>query len=448
MTMRIVPSALATLAIAAAVQLTSTPAEACGGCFHGPQLPNEEGTQVTGHRMIMAIGKEQSTLYDQIEYVGDPSDFAWVLPIRGQVTVGLSSDVVFNALGQRTSVVVQPPPNPCPQYDTCNTPDFGIGSSATGTGGGTAGEGGVTVNVEEVVGPYETVQLSSTDPTALTNWLDQNGYEIPTEIEPIIAAYVDDGFDFLALRLSPGEGVDKMQPVRVTSMGASVNLPLRMVAAGTGATTTVTLWVLSEGRYEAQNFPNFTISADDLVWDWSLGRSNFNDLRQAQYESSNGTAWLTESSTQMSDVSFRSEIFELVDFFSEAEHGYYATPEMTSRELAEADMDALFTGIDLADLQVTRMRAELSRPALAQDLVLAGTNAGEVPRLLQAAQGTALTCPPPPPPCDTEGVGTGGNGASAEDNGGSCAIAHEDADASWVLLAGLGLVLGRRRRRR
>jgi hypothetical protein len=63
-------------------------ADACGGCF----VPPEENTQVTGHRMLLSVGMAQTTLYDQIEYTGDPSEFAWVLPIKGQATLGVSSD--------------------------------------------------------------------------------------------------------------------------------------------------------------------------------------------------------------------------------------------------------------------------------------------------------------------------------------------------------------------
>src|SRR5207244_2854212 len=88
--------------------------------------------------------------------------------------------------------------------------------ASTGTGTGTGG-GGVTVISDQVVGPYESVQLSSTDPMALATWLTDHGYAIPTDIQPIIDAYVTDGFDFLALKLVPGQGVDKMQPVRVTT---------------------------------------------------------------------------------------------------------------------------------------------------------------------------------------------------------------------------------------
>ena len=55
-------------------------ATACGGCFHPPK---QTATDITDERMLLAVSPTQTTLYDQIEYSGNPSSFAWVLPIHG-----------------------------------------------------------------------------------------------------------------------------------------------------------------------------------------------------------------------------------------------------------------------------------------------------------------------------------------------------------------------------
>ena len=74
-------------------------AAACGGCFTPPPPPMETETEsvITDEKMILSISMNQTTLYDQINYSGSPSSFAWVLPIKGAVTVGLSADVLFQA---------------------------------------------------------------------------------------------------------------------------------------------------------------------------------------------------------------------------------------------------------------------------------------------------------------------------------------------------------------
>src|SRR5262249_34982622 len=151
------------------------------------------------------------------------------------------SDALFENLDNQTQVTVSSPQLNCPP-----NPCGPVPAPSGGGGAVDAGSGPVTVLAEEGVGPYETVQLQSSDPAALTNWLLSHGYNIPPDIAPVITAYVNDGFNFLALKLVPGQGIDSMRPVRVTTPGATPVLPLRMVAAGTGATTPITLWVIGE----------------------------------------------------------------------------------------------------------------------------------------------------------------------------------------------------------
>jgi hypothetical protein len=232
--------------------------------------------------MILSISQTQSTLYDQIQYMGSPASFGWVLPIQGMVTVGVSSDALFDTLDQLTTVTVNPPFTP-----TCNPCETAGDTTGTGLGfssssGGGAG-GGVNVIAQGTVGPYSTVQLSSTDPMALENWLATNGYPISSAEQTIIAAYVTAGFDFLAVKLQPGMGISAMQPITVTTPGASPVLPLRMVAAGVGATVPITLWVLGEGSYGPTNFPTFTIDASQLVWDFAANISNYGQLMEAGF---------------------------------------------------------------------------------------------------------------------------------------------------------------------
>src|SRR5215510_9861539 len=122
--MKVVPSLLLSLPLAGAAIFAAGDAAACGGCA----VPTNENTQVTGHRMIFSTSKSQTTLYDQIEYSGEPTSFAWFLPIKGQVDVGLSADGLFAFLGSFSSVQVIPPPLNCPPAPAgCNDLEKGGG---------------------------------------------------------------------------------------------------------------------------------------------------------------------------------------------------------------------------------------------------------------------------------------------------------------------------------
>jgi len=263
-------------------------AEACGGCFHGVNEVNP--SVVTGHRMALAISQSRTVLWDQVEYAGDPKEFAWVLPVGDNAYIEEADDAFFEALEAVSSTRVMS------REITCNGQP--VQQQAAGAGCGapepidtieprttdiiTDQQGavrGVTVVHEGTVGPYETATIKSADPLALRTWLTSNGYAIPADIEPIIDGYVAEGASFIALRLQPGVGVRQMTPVRVVTPGASPILPLRMVAAGTGATTSIVLYVIGEGRYRAAMRPQALISAADVTWDWAAFESDYASLR-------------------------------------------------------------------------------------------------------------------------------------------------------------------------
>src|SRR5262245_23825194 len=86
------------LAALAALSTTSNDARACGGCFTG----GGESTLVTGHRMALSVSTERTVLWDQIQYQGDPEEFAWVLPVKPGATIELASDAFFEALDAAT----------------------------------------------------------------------------------------------------------------------------------------------------------------------------------------------------------------------------------------------------------------------------------------------------------------------------------------------------------
>jgi hypothetical protein len=389
--------ALATLASALAIA-GERDARACGGCFHPPPPPTETVSEITAHRMILAVSPQQTTLYDQIQYSGSPSEFAWVLPTNGVVTVGLSSDVLFGTLDALTATQVQAPPDGCPPPPSCGFRNTTVPGVANAGGTDQSSNGGVTVLKQDVVGPYETVQLQSTDPNALDNWLASHGYTIPADVQPIIAEYVQAGSNFLAMKLTPGTGVQSMRPVRVSQPGASATLPLRMVAAGTGAIVGITLWVVADGRYEPSNFPWFHIEDSEITWDWAKQMSDYTSVRAAKEQAANNATWEIESSIMLSTGTVQSYVLnggvQYGGGASNASADYAAVPANdagvggeTPEQARQDDLATLFDGIGATNGQarVTRIRSDLSHAALANDLqITASQDQGMLPSLRQA----------------------------------------------------------------
>lgn len=432
-------------------------ASACGGCV----VPPGEDTQVTGHRMIFSLAMAQTTLYDQIEYSGAPESFAWFLPIHGTVDVGLSSDALFAFLGSDTSVQVIPPPVDCPAPpEGCYWGEEDAGFGTGGGGGASPNAGGVDVLVQETVGPYETVQLAANDPNALLDWFAQHGYQVPDDVKPVISAYQQEGFGFLAMKLVPGQGVQSMRPVRITTEGAGLSLPLRMVAAGTGAVTPITLFVMAEGRYEASNFPNLGIDSEKIIWHWDTYSSNYDTLLDIAFKGSNGFGWVTQSATPYYKSDLESRINQVIDF-NPGQTGW-GDPDngISEYDDAAADLNTLFAGMDPNSIWLARMHARLSRPALGNDLKLgAEATQSEVSRYIQSKiyDGQPPACPDYSW-CYDDGSNGGnfnGVGQSKDDyvtTKGSCAVQKTgSSDPTAFLLVGLGLAgaaVSMRRRRR
>lgn len=302
--------AAASFALAGAIAtLTPSDARACGGCFHAQPAPGttQSPSVVTDHRMVVALASNMTTLWDQIEYAGDPEEFAWVLPVRGGVTVGLGSDEFINALDQQTAPQITAPRRRCarPRNDSCggsNTAGCAASDEATSEFDFDAGfqeDSGVFVTSREVVGPYAVVQVHGTDEGSIIGWLRDKKFQVPTDIEPILAKYVTEGFDFVAVRLRAKTGVQAMVPIRVSWKGSTPSLPLRMVRAGVGENVGIKLFVIGSGRWKTSNFPTFSVDPAGLTWDFEKQRSDYTTIRDNMAASFDGRAFSLESSIEV-----------------------------------------------------------------------------------------------------------------------------------------------------
>ncbi len=389
-------------------------AAACGGCFHPP---TQTVSDITDERMLLSVSPQQTTLYDQLRYTGNPTSFAWVLPIRGTVAVGLSADVLFDSIDVLTETQIIPPQPNCPSPNCFFTVPGAAASSGAASAGGVA-ESPVTVLKQENVGPYATVQLHSTDSSALEAWLAQNGYNITADVAPVIAEYITEGFDFLAMKLLPNQGVQAMRPVRVTTPGASLSLPLRMAAVGTGSSVGISIWVVADGRYEPQNFPFFHIDDSAIVWDFAMNQSNYTTLRVQNEANLKGKGWEIESSISLNEQTITNVILSGGQYYGGGGFGGISAPApadpsldylpipasgdggteagvgQTAEEVRTADVNALFVGMTGPNVRITRIRSDILHSAMTADFVIqASSDQSELSNIRNVTQSVNLTCP-------------------------------------------------------
>jgi hypothetical protein len=443
--------------LAAGSLLVTERADACGGCF----APPGPSTQVTAHRMAFAVSAKRTVLWDQIQYVGAPTDFGWVLPIRGKVDVGVSSDQLFDRLeGATAPIVDQPPPPACPEPEKrCRTSCGGLDDSPSAGGFGadaaTAEDTSSSVDVwsTDVVGPYEATQLSATDSAALKNWLKEHGYTLPDAIVPVIDQYITEGFGFLAIKLVPNTvDTSRMVPIRIGFDGASPTLPLRMIAAGSGEKVGIKLFVLGDGRWESKNFASAEVKTADLVWDWGAMASNYSTLEIKAIDDAAGKVFVTETSDDMSKAAI---VAGLPPGTTTTEAG-----TMFSTITDQTELDTAFPSS--SSVTVTRLFAELPASSLGTDLELQASTGGKIPQRRMPPKSinfscqsyVEVECPGVSPSCD----GTSDNplnpfapGRKGSSGGGSFGCETRSGSSPFTGLAvafGAMFALGALRRRR
>lgn len=415
------------LGVALSVAMTvPSDAAACGGCF----APQGNPSFVDSHKMVLAISPRGTTLWDQIQYTGAPEDFVWVLPIAGTAAVEVAENAFFESLTATTQIVMrapQPPPTGC--FDPCTALNFFSGARSSAGGDAAAS---VAVFHEGVVGPYETATIGSEDPDALVAWLRERHYQVDDSLIPIIDFYVQQHMNFAVLRLQPTAGIDRMQPVRVTTPGLGTSLPLRMVAAGVQNAVDLELFVFAESRIEASNFGNAEVDRAAIAYDWAT-RSfdyevHFDDALFAGTAA--GTNWVTE--------------YANVPLFEQIASYYSRAPDGT---VTSAVDDAAIVQRALDVPYLTRLRTRLPVSELDRDLYLQAGGDGIVDTLIDVTRERNRA---PDPVCPTVCV-TGGSlepGGSATPTGDRCSVTAVGAGAggglAWLVL--LGAWAARRRR--
>lgn len=402
--------------------------------------------------MVLSLSSTSTTLWDQMQFQNDPSEFAWVLPVFGPVEIGTSSDALFAELESLSMVSVAGCYSCIGCLDPCTQ---GVITVTSGPFVCESQDATIEVGAQAVVGPYETELLSSADPDALRAWLGARGFVVPAAVDPMIDAYVAEGADFLAVRLTPGVGVDRMRPIRVTFPGAMPTIPLRMVAAGASDGLPISLFIMSEGApFVPTSMPWEQLNRMGLEWDWNGQSSNYAEVHAAFY-ADNPDTWMLESTRNVSTTP-QTELVGLAAS-DPVRSGYGALDGSGAVADAEADMAALYGDMDPSKATLTHLTARLSIAALSGDLTLGTASSTWIfDPLSPYTFSGEHPCGSCPTVCDETGGGTGGgppaaNGKSAAGRGCELGTSPVRSDAGVGLSAAaltFALAAAVRRRRR
>lgn len=199
------------------------------------------------------------------KFHGDPTDFAWVVPIPALPEVSEADPQLFVELSRLT----QPAYRSRDSFWNCEreylTADYGA----------LEGRDGVEIIDEEVVGIYRTMTLGADDATALMDSLTAWGFLHEgnrDEVEPMIRSYVDRDYYFVTMEVDSasiagwygGYGKDRprpagkavapyysypsLQPVTFSFASAEIVYPLRISAVSAYEVSSVILYVAADHR--------------------------------------------------------------------------------------------------------------------------------------------------------------------------------------------------------
>jgi hypothetical protein len=208
-------------------------------------------------------------------------------------------------------------------------------------------------------------------------------------------------------------------------------------------TVGITIWVVSDGRYQPQNFPFYRIDDSELVWDFATRSSNYTTLR-AQHETALANkGWEIESSLDLNKQVITQAIQSggVVSGgapASNAADDYLPVPGdpdagteagaagQTADDVRNADLATLYGGLSGATVRVTRMRGDIAHAAMNVDLVLAASpDQSELSNVRTVTKQVHAFCPSYPS-CPADG-GSGSGSASGSGSGGAGSGSSADA---------------------
>ena len=171
----------------------------------------------------------------QLDMRSDSAETGLVVPTPTPATVTAGDPELFEALTAQTE------PEVVTEYDWWG-PGFGVGA-------GGAPDGAAPTVLDRVqLGPIEAVTLAASDTVGLQSWLTSNGFALSDALLAQLGPYVDEGWSFVALRITSDAAFDgALDPITFTFESDVLVYPMRMSRAAE-TPQSVRLYVLDEHR--------------------------------------------------------------------------------------------------------------------------------------------------------------------------------------------------------
>jgi hypothetical protein len=304
-----IPLRLAALALGISVaSFAPADASACGGTFCNSNAPQVLPIDQTGENILFVMDGETVEAHIQIQYQGDAARFAWVIPVQATPTFRVGSQQLFtNMLGATVPTYSLQNTYSCPTAN-CSSGKGGAAGSSAGfgsagsSGGANAPPEGPTITFRGAVGAFDIVVLSGGTAAEVTDWLETNQYFPVPGTTDILQKYLEQGYLFVAVKLTNGADIDEIHPLVVSYAGSTPCVPIRLTAVGAVEDMDIRTFFLGDMRAVPSNYRH--VYLEPLRIDFSSPTNYKKTVSEAvDSPGANGHAFVTEYAGRSSVVS-------------------------------------------------------------------------------------------------------------------------------------------------
>ncbi|WP_460304360.1 DUF2330 domain-containing protein [Actinocorallia aurea] len=225
--------------VALAATMTAVDPARSGACACGAFVANDRLHAQRETALVELAGRTE-TITLSVQARSEATQAAFLMPVPARARFAVADGNLF------------------PELDRISRPEVRVRRvEVDGDGSGGApgsAERGATVVDHVEVGPYEVAQLTGTDATAVSRWLDAHDFTLPDDLGGALGPYLAEGWLVVAVRLAPASGSLSagLPPMRLAYETDTPVYPMRLSATAEGRQP-LRLYVLADHRMDVTN---------------------------------------------------------------------------------------------------------------------------------------------------------------------------------------------------
>jgi hypothetical protein len=223
-------------------------------------------------KVVLTRDGETTAITMASDYQGEPREFALVIPVPTFIErkqIGVVEMKTIDHLDAFTAprLVEYHDPDPCALVMYRQRLANSAMPTTPAAGVDPVKHRGVTVEANYDVAEYDVSILSATESDGLVNWLNDNGYRIPSGADAVLGSYIKQKMRFFVAKVNLDRmqllGAGYLRPLQVRYQTPKFMLPLRLGTVNAEGPQDLIVFTLTRnGRVETTNYRNVKLPSD------------------------------------------------------------------------------------------------------------------------------------------------------------------------------------------